>query len=70
MYSPETVAILRSILNETCAFISQTDTSLRTHVAVRLLEAAQTHQTSIGELRLAARRALHEASEIKLYNKR
>jgi hypothetical protein len=64
MYSLETVAILRSILDETCASISQTDTPLRTHVAVRLLEAARARQTSIEELRLTARRALSEASKI------
>lgn len=64
MYSPEMVAILRSVLDETCASISQTDTSLRTHVAVRLLEAAKAHQTSIEELRLTARRALSELSEV------
>jgi hypothetical protein len=59
---PETVALLRAILDELCASTSPSDMSIRANIASKLLEAArQGGDTSIGNLEAAGKEALLQA---------
>jgi hypothetical protein len=60
MPDAETVAMLRAVLDELCANISQYDASTRTNVASRLLEAAKYGAPSINDLRQAGRAVLRK----------
>jgi hypothetical protein len=60
MSDPETAALLRAVLDKVCANISQSETSVRTRVASRLLEAARQGTPSMSDLLDAGRAALHE----------
>jgi len=58
MFSAETTALLRAILEEVCQNIPVSETGARTHVASKLLETASRGQLSSDALRAAGRNAL------------
>jgi hypothetical protein len=58
MPNAETAAVLRAVLDEVCADISPLDTVTRTNVASSLLEETRQAQSSLDDLRQAARNAL------------
>ncbi|TKV73675.1 hypothetical protein FDV58_36310 [Bradyrhizobium elkanii] len=58
MFDVDTTALLRAVLEEVCENISIYETSARTHVASKILEAASNGQLSIDELKAAGQRAL------------
>jgi hypothetical protein len=58
MPNAETAAVLRAVLDEVCADLSPLDTVTRTHVASSLLEKTRQAQSSLDDLRQAARNAL------------
>jgi hypothetical protein len=57
MFDAETTAILRSIHEEICENVAQSETAIRTRVAATILEAAK-GEWSIEDLKEAGRRAL------------
>lgn len=59
MFSAETTAILRAVLEEVCEDIPLSETGARTHVASKILEAAGEGQLSTEALKAAGRRALN-----------
>jgi hypothetical protein len=59
MFSTETTAVLRAVLEEVCEAAS--GNGIRAHVASKLLEAAAEGQTKIEDLRKAGREALNTA---------
>jgi hypothetical protein len=61
MFDPETAALLRAVLDELCAKIPQLETSTRTRVASKILEAAMKGERSIDDLKEAGREVLHDA---------
>jgi hypothetical protein len=61
MFDPETAVLLRAVLDELCENVPQRETSTRTHVASKILEAATKGEWSIEDLKEAGREALHEA---------
>ncbi len=61
MFDSETAALLRAVLDEVCAELSQLETSTRTRVASKILEIAMKDGWSIDDLREAGRKALHSA---------
>ncbi|MGY3444771.1 MULTISPECIES: hypothetical protein [unclassified Bradyrhizobium] len=61
MIDERTAAVLRAVLDETCAALSRFDSATRTCVASSLLEAVRRGSPSIEELRIVARDALHAA---------
>jgi len=61
MFDPQTAALLRAVLDELCENVPQQETSTRTRVASRILEAATKGEWSIDKLKDAGREALHEA---------
>ncbi len=61
MFSPETIAVLRAVLNEVCESVSSYETGTRAHVAYKLLEAAGKGQLSADDLKAAGRKALNDA---------
>lgn len=58
MFSAETTALLRAVLEEICQDIPVSETGARTHVASKILEAAAQGQLSTDALRAVGRRAL------------
>ena len=61
MFDPETAALLRAVLDELCENVPQFETSTRTRVASKILEAATKGEWSIDDLKEAGREALHDA---------
>jgi hypothetical protein len=61
MFDPETAALLRAVLNELCEKVPQLETSTRTRVASKILEAATKGEWSIDDLKEAGREALDDA---------
>ncbi|MGY4512386.1 hypothetical protein [Bradyrhizobium sp. USDA 3650] len=61
MFDAETTAILRAVLDEVCVSISRCETSARTYVASKLLEAAMAGDASVANLKHVGRTALGEA---------
>ena len=61
MFDPETAALLRAILDELCENVPQLETSTRTRVASKILQAATKGEWSIDDLKEAGREALHDA---------
>lgn len=59
MFSAETTALLRAVLEEVCEDIPVSETGARTHVASKILEAAAEGQLSSEALKTAGRRALN-----------
>lgn len=61
MFDSETAALLRAVLDELCENIPQLETSTRTRVACKILEAATRGEWSIDDLKEAGREALADA---------
>nr|WP_024513415.1 hypothetical protein [Bradyrhizobium sp. ARR65] len=61
MFTAETTALLRAVLDEVCESVPKHDTSARTHVASKILEAATREGISIEEIKRAGRSALISA---------
>lgn len=61
MFDSETAALLRAVLDELCENVPQLETSTRTRVASKILEAATKGEWSIDDLKEAGREALHDA---------
>ncbi len=61
MFSPETTAVMRAVLDEVCESVSLYETGVRAHVAYKILEAAGKGQLSADDLKEAGRKALNEA---------
>jgi hypothetical protein len=61
MFDAETTALLRAVLDEVCVSVSRYETSARTHVASKILEAATAGETSVANLRKVGRIALSDA---------
>ena len=61
MFDPATAALLRAVLDEVCANIPQLETSTRTRVASKILEAATKGECSVEDLKEAGREALDDA---------
>lgn len=61
MFDPETAALLRTVLDELCEKVPQLETSTRTRVASKILEAATKGEWSIDDLKEAGREALDDA---------
>ena len=58
MFSAETTALLRAVLEEVCENIPVNEIGARTHVASKILEAAARGQLATDALRAAGRDAL------------
>lgn len=56
----ETAALLRTVLEELCTELSLADADTRTHVASKLLEAAEHGSCSLDHLMEVGRGALHK----------
>ena len=56
----ETAALLRTVLEDLCTELSIVDAETRTHVASKLLDAAEHGQCSLDHLREVGREALHK----------
>jgi hypothetical protein len=61
MFSPETTALLRSVLDEVCEQVGRYENGTRAHVASRLLEVATRGGQTIDELKQAGQNALRNA---------
>jgi hypothetical protein len=61
MFDPVTAALLRAVLDELCEKVPQLETSTRTRVASKILEAATKGEWSIDDLKEAGRGALDDA---------
>lgn len=59
MPDSETAALLRTVLDELCVQLPAFDTSTRTNIASRLLEAVKKGRCSLDDLRQAGKEALH-----------
>jgi hypothetical protein len=59
MFTVETTALLRAVLEEVCKNIPVNETGARTYVASKILEAAAEGQLSTDALRAAGRKALN-----------
>jgi hypothetical protein len=62
MLDAETAALLRAVLDEVCASISLSDTSTRTNVASKLLEAVKQGTPSADDLRRVGQQVLLQPS--------
>ena len=60
MPDSETAALLRTVLEELCTELSLVDADTRTHVASKLLEAADRGHCSLHHLMEVGREALHK----------
>ena len=58
MFSPETTALLRSVLDEVCEQVGRYENGTRAHVASKLLEVATRGGQTIEELKRAGHDAL------------
>ena len=61
MLDAETTALMRAVLDEVCENVSRHETTARTHVASKILEAATRGETAMSNLKQVGRRALGEA---------
>lgn len=58
MFSPKTTALLRAVHEEVCENIPASEVGARTHVALKILEAAAQGKLSTDALRTAGLKAL------------
>ena len=58
MFSSETTALLRTVLDEVCAGVAERETSKKALVASKLLESASKGERDANALRSVGRRAL------------
>lgn len=61
MFSRETTALLRSVLDEVCEQVGRYENGTRTHVASKLLEAATRGEQTVADLKQAGLAALMTA---------
>jgi hypothetical protein len=61
MFDPAKAALLRAVLDEVCENIPKLETSTRTRVASKILEAATKDEWSVEDLKEAGREALDDA---------
>ena len=61
MFSPETTALLRSVLDEVCEQVGLYENGTRAHVALKLIEVATLGGQTIDDLKQAGRDALRNA---------
>ena len=61
MFSRETTALLRSVLDEVCEQVGRYENGTRTHVASKLLEAATRGEQTVADLKQAGLAALTTA---------
>jgi hypothetical protein len=61
MFVQATTTLLRVVLDEVCASVSRSETGGRTHVASKILEAANRGEMSPESLRQVGRDALSQA---------
>lgn len=61
MLDPDIIALLRAVVNEVCEGVSQEETGTRTHVALKIAEAADKGETSADTLKQVGHRALSDA---------
>jgi hypothetical protein len=61
MFSRETTALLRSVLDEVCEQVDRYENGTRAHVASKLLEVASGGKQTIDDLKRAGRDALKNA---------
>ena len=61
MFDAQTTALLRAVLDDVCHKVSLHDTGTRTHVAVKILEAARDGETMVDGLKRVGWNALREA---------
>jgi hypothetical protein len=59
-FDPETLAVMRSVLDDTCRDIPVNQNQVRTYVATAILDCAKIGERSIDALRYAASVALLE----------
>jgi len=60
MPDPETATLLRSVLDELCAHVHQSDRGTKVDVASKLLEAVKQGRSSADELRAVGQQALRK----------
>jgi hypothetical protein len=60
MVDAETTALLRAALDELCASLSPSESSTRTSVASKLLEAVKQGSSSLDDLKKAGREVLRQ----------
>jgi hypothetical protein len=61
MFDTATTALLRAVLDEVCESVSARETGARTHVAIKILEAASRGEASVEGLKQIGRQALSQA---------
>ena len=61
VFDQATTALLRAVLEEVCERVSRSETGARTHVASKILEAANSGEVSLEGLREVGREALSRA---------
>ncbi|WP_420965904.1 hypothetical protein [Bradyrhizobium sp. B120] len=61
MFDTATTALLRAVLDEVCESVSQREIGTRTHVASKILEAANCGEVSPEGLKRVGRQALSQA---------
>jgi hypothetical protein len=66
MFDTETRALLRAIHDEVCLGLSRYETSTKSHVASRILQAASEGLASVDDLRRVGNTALQEAGTDRL----
>jgi hypothetical protein len=65
MFDQATTTLLRVVLHEVCASVSWSETGARTHVASKMLEAANRGEMSPEGLRQVGREALSQAPTMR-----
>ena len=61
VFDAATTVLLRAVLDEICANVSSSETGMRTHIAIKILEAATRGEVSPDGLRQVGRQALSHA---------
>ncbi|ULL01514.1 hypothetical protein [Bradyrhizobium sp. I71] len=61
MFDQAMKALLRAVLDEVCANVSRSEMGARTHVASKILEAANRGEISPEDLKQIGRKALSQA---------
>jgi hypothetical protein len=62
MFDAEMTALLRAVHEHVCDAVSRYETGARTHVALKILEAAREGETSVDALRQVGLNALRDAT--------
>ncbi|WFU75501.1 hypothetical protein QA642_16560 [Bradyrhizobium sp. CB2312] len=67
MFSAETTAVLRAVLEEVCENIPVSEIGARTHVASKILEAAAQGHVSTDALRTVGHKALNQPTTLRRF---